>query len=172
MLAGQLRNEVERDAGGPGDGLVLMPDEAGQRVEEVVHADDDFVVLGADGLGDLAGIGELAEFGFLVADGEGLHRPVEVALHERGDGGGIDAAGEEHAERHVAHQAHADGLFQALAALGDPGGVAARLGLRDRECPSTGGCRAAGMGAERSSVRWWPGISLRMPRNSVRSSLT
>ena len=51
-----------------------MPDEARQGVEEILHADDDFVVLGADGLGDVAGVGEFAEFGLLIADGEGLHR--------------------------------------------------------------------------------------------------
>ena len=72
VFPGQFRDEIERDAGGPGDGLVFMPDQAGQRVEEIVHADDDFVVLGADGLGDLAGVGQFAEFGLLVADGEGL----------------------------------------------------------------------------------------------------
>ena len=153
VFAGQLGNEVERDAGGPGDGLVLMPDEARQRVEEVLHADDDFVVLGADGLRDVAGVGELAVFGFLVADGEGLDGPVEVALHESGDGGRIDAAGEKHAERDVAHQTHADGLFQAVAALGDPGGVARASRAGDRGCPNIGGSAGWGEAAERSSVR-------------------
>ena len=38
-----------------------MPDQLGQRVEEIVSADDHFMVLGADFFGDLAGVGELAE---------------------------------------------------------------------------------------------------------------
>ena len=38
-------------------GSVLMPDEARQGVEEVLHADDDLGVLGADGLRDVAGVG-------------------------------------------------------------------------------------------------------------------
>ena len=152
MLPGQLGNEVERDAGRPGDGLVLMPDEARQGIEEVLHADDDFGVFGSDGLGDLTGVGEFTVFGLLIADGEGLDGAVEVALHESGDGGGIDAAGEKHAERNVAHEAHADGLFQAVAAFGDPGGIAAGLGLGIRNLPILAD---AGLGdaAARSSVR-------------------
>src|SRR5260370_25955811 len=65
----------------------------------------------------------------MVGDGESLARSVEVALHESGNGRGIDTAGEKHAERDVAHEAHANGLLQALTAFGDPGGIAARLRL-------------------------------------------
>ena len=145
VFPGQLGNEVERDAGGPGDGLVFMPDEARQGVEEVLHADDDFGVLGSDGLRDVAGVGELTVFGFLVANGEGLDGSVEVALHESGDGGRIDAAGEKHAERDVAHETHADGLFEAVAAFGDPGGIAARLGLGIWDLPILADLRAGAM---------------------------
>ena len=65
----------------------------------------------------------------VVADSEGLHRAGDHALHQRGDGAGIHAAGEEHSKRNVAHQAHADGLFQTLPAFVDPVGVVALLGL-------------------------------------------
>src|SRR5260370_39791910 len=65
----------------------------------------------------------------MVGDGESLARSVEVALHESGNGRGIDTAGEKHCERDVAHEAHANGLLQALTAFGDPGGIAARLRL-------------------------------------------
>src|SRR5260370_4951674 len=65
----------------------------------------------------------------MVGDGESLARSVEVALHESGNGRGIDTAGEKHSERDVAHEAHANGLLQALTAFGDPGGIAARLRL-------------------------------------------
>src|ERR1035441_2568295 len=135
VLRGEFGNEVERDAGRPGDGLVFVPDEARQCVEKVFHADDDLGVFGPDGPGDVAGVGELTEFGFLVADGEGLDRSREVALHESGDGGRIQAAGEKHTERDVAHETHADGLLEAVAAFGDPGGIAARLGLGIRNVP-------------------------------------
>src|SRR5262249_8206407 len=79
----------------------------------------------AGGMGRVAGVGEFGEFGVGVADCEGFDGAGEVALHEGGDGGGIDAAGEEHAEGDVAHEAHADGFFQAVAAFADPGGVVA-----------------------------------------------
>ena len=38
---------------------------------------------------------------FAKADREGLHRPARRALHQCDDGRGIDAAGQERAERHV-----------------------------------------------------------------------
>src|ERR1035438_4992602 len=91
-----------------------MPDEAREGVEEILHTNDDFGVFGADGLGDVAGVGEFTVLGLFVADGEGLDWSGEVALHEGGNGGRIDAAGEKHAERDVAHEAHADGLLEAV----------------------------------------------------------
>ena len=107
-----------------------------QGVEEVVHADDYFVVLGADGFGDVAGMGEFAEFLLAIADGEGFDGPIHHGLHERGDGARIDAAREKHSQGHIAHQARAHGIFQAAAAFGDPGLVVAFfIGERTRDFP-------------------------------------
>ena len=49
-------------------------------------------MLGPDGFRDLARVSQFAEFLLAVAHGEGLDRPVDHALHQRGDGARIDAA--------------------------------------------------------------------------------
>src|ERR1022692_2069601 len=125
LLRSQARHKIQRNAGRPTDGLILMPDQLRQRGEKIVPADDYFVVLGADLFRDLAGVGQLAESLLAVADGESFDRPAGYGLHESGDRALIDAAGEKHAERHIAHEARADGLFQTCAAFGDPGLVVA-----------------------------------------------
>ena len=100
---GQLGHEMQRNAGRPGDGFVFVPDERGQGIEEIFHADDDLVMVGADGAGHLSGVTQFAVLGFVVADGESLHRAIGHAADEGGDGAGIDAATEEHAEGHIGH---------------------------------------------------------------------
>src|SRR5262249_48253862 len=44
VVAGQAGDEVERDTRGKGDGLVLVPDQLRQRVEELLRGYDDLVV--------------------------------------------------------------------------------------------------------------------------------
>ena len=56
--AAKMRYEVQGDAGGPGNRLVFVPDEIRKRVEEVIHADDDFVMFRSDALGDRSRIRE------------------------------------------------------------------------------------------------------------------
>src|SRR4051794_14167442 len=97
-----------------------MPHQLRQGVEEIVHADDHFMVIRPDRLGDLPRIPELAVLFFAVADGKRLHRTVGHALDQGRNRARIDAAREEHSERHIAHQAHSDGLFQTPPALLDP----------------------------------------------------
>ena len=51
-----------------------------QRFEEIVHADDDFVMIGADCLRDFGGIAQFAELRFGVADGKVLTGPSAMRL--------------------------------------------------------------------------------------------
>ena len=61
------------------DRFVFVPHESGQRVEELVGADDDLVCVRADGLGHFARPRQLAERALLERDGKGLQRPVDHA---------------------------------------------------------------------------------------------
>ena len=56
VLAREPRDEVERDARREGDRLVLVPDEARQRLEELRGRHDHFPVLGSDGTGREPGV--------------------------------------------------------------------------------------------------------------------
>ena len=113
VVARQRRDEVERHARRVRDRLVLVPHQLRQRAEEVAVVDDDLVRFGADGARDLPRVLELAERALLERDRERLERPVDQPRHERRDRAAVDAAGQEHAERHVRHQAQADGLLRA-----------------------------------------------------------
>ncbi len=94
------------------DRLVLVPHETRQRAEEVGVVDHDFVRVGADRPRHLAGIGQLAERAIVEGDREGLDRAIDLACHQRGDGAAVEAARQEHAERHVRHQTQANGRAQ------------------------------------------------------------
>ena len=83
-----------------------------QRAEEIAIVDDDLVRLGADRARDLARVLELVERAVLEGHREGLQRPVDHPRHQRGDRAAVDAAGQEHAERHVAHQPEADRFLE------------------------------------------------------------
>ncbi len=96
--------------------------------------------------------------GLAVADGEGFHRAGRFPLDDGGDGAGIDAAAEEHAERDVAHEAHFDGFFQPAAAfrrsiLRRWTARRTKGGRARRVRPSIDGCRVSGAAPEPSSVR-------------------
>ncbi len=52
------------------------------------------------------------EFAIVEADRECLDRPLAVGLHDRDDQRGIDAAGQERAERNVGFHAHRDRVVQ------------------------------------------------------------
>ena len=117
VLAGELGHEIERHARRVRDRLVLVPDQAGQRAEEVVLVDDDLVRVGLDRGRHLPRVIELAERALLESDREGLQRPIDHPRHQRGDGAAVETAGEEHAERHVGHQPDAHRLFEPGAEL-------------------------------------------------------
>ena len=68
--------------------------------------------IGADRARDLARVFELVERAILERDREGLQRPVDHPRHQRGDRAAVDAARQEHAERHVAHQPQADRFLE------------------------------------------------------------
>ena len=59
VLARELGDEVQRHADPVGDRLVLVVDHLRQEVDEVALVDDDLVVVGAELLGDPAGVLEL-----------------------------------------------------------------------------------------------------------------
>jgi hypothetical protein len=121
MLGRQLGDEVQRDAGGPRDRFVFVPDQARQSFEKIFRADHGLAMFRADGARHLGRVTQFAEAGFAISNGERLDPRIRVvALHKSGDGAGIDAAAQEHAERHVAHPAHLDRFFQATTRLGHP----------------------------------------------------
>ncbi len=113
-----------------------MPHQLRKRIEEVVHRDDDIVMIGPDAFCDLARIGQLAEVRFAVSHGKCLHGPGGRPLDDGRDGAGVDPAAEEHSNRHIAHQPRPDGVFQTGPAFRNPFviGAACKLG-RTRRIP-------------------------------------
>src|SRR5205814_9280346 len=61
---------------------------------------------------------KLVERAVAKADREGLHRLRALSRHVRDDGAGVEATGEERAERHVAHEPDAHGLLDETSQLG------------------------------------------------------
>ena len=124
--------------------FVLVPDQTGQRREEVVVIDDDLVRVRADRRGHLARVVELAERTLLEGDGERLQRPVDHPRHQRRDGAAVEPAREEHPERHIGHQPNPHGVLEGVAELlhqvavsGGRHMVVARAG---GNVPGTAGC--------------------------------
>jgi hypothetical protein len=72
-------------------------------------------VIGGEALGDEIGIDELVALlavGLLEADGEGLEVLLALLGEEPDDDARIDAAREQHADRHVGDHAALDGAAQ------------------------------------------------------------
>ena len=67
MLVRQPCHEVERYAGGPDDGLVLMPDQLGQCLKKFLATEPNLVMPGPQMLRHLPCIGQLAVLLFAVA---------------------------------------------------------------------------------------------------------
>ena len=111
----ELRDEIQRHARRVGDRLVLVPDETGERAEVVMFVDDHFVRVRANRAGDLPRVIQLAEGAILERDRERLQRTVDHFGHDRGNRAAIEAAREEHPERHVRHQSHPHGFLEELA---------------------------------------------------------
>ena len=134
MLAGQLADAVGGDGRAVGIGFVV---ERGQRVDqvEVVAFDDVEVVIGLVAVGD-----HLREFGFVESrvgktDGTGVDRSIRQPGHHGDHGTGVDAAGEEGAERHFGDHPQADGFFEAMGQFGAGIGVADRVVEGEADVP-------------------------------------
>ena len=125
MLAGELADAVSGDGGTVGVGFVV---EFGQRVDEVeVVAFDNVEMV----VGVVTVCHHLGEFGFVEgrvgeADRAGVDRIGREAGHDGDNGAGIDAAGEEGAERDFGDHAELDRLLQALHQFGAGVSVADR----------------------------------------------
>ncbi|OPZ08741.1 MAG: hypothetical protein BWZ10_02631 [candidate division BRC1 bacterium ADurb.BinA364] len=105
-----------------GVGLVEMPGQPGQRPRGV-GADNALLMPGLAALGDLARIGQLVVALLLEADGEGAQSPAGMPAGHRDDNRGIDAAAQEHSQRHIALQPQARRFVdQRIGALGGLGG--------------------------------------------------
>ena len=122
VLAGQFHHQVGGQLRGVGEGLVVHRRQLRDQPQGVVGRQPQFGVLGAQVGGHRARVDGLVVGLFLEADGEGAHRPRAARLHQRGDQGRIDAAGQQRAQRHVGHplRVHrsAQHLFQRVHGLG------------------------------------------------------
>ena len=107
VLARQPREEKGGHERRIGERLVERACQGPHAVEEEGRRDGERAVAGAERAGGQSGVLELVEAGDVEADGEGREL-VDVGPGERGDRGRIEAAGEEHAERDVAHERDLD----------------------------------------------------------------
>ena len=106
---GEPGHHVGGDGGGVAERLVEMPREV-LEVAERLGSQHELVVLRREGPGDLAGVRELVVVRLAEPDGEGLHRRAAEPRHRGDDGARVDAAAQEGAEGHVAHEVQADRL--------------------------------------------------------------
>ena len=106
-----LRQHVDRDVRRLRDRRVAIPHELGQVLDDVVEAHDELMVLSAEVPCDDVGVLELAVAALAESHRERLHIGV-VACHQRHDRRGVEATGEERAERHVAHHLHLHRIVQ------------------------------------------------------------
>src|SRR5215831_14664159 len=95
------------------DWFVFVPQQAWQRREEIGVVYDDLVLYGAYGCDDLAGVLEFAERLLSKRDCERLERTIDQARHQRRDRAAVQAARQEHTERHVGHEPRTDGVLEA-----------------------------------------------------------
>src|SRR5271157_2309081 len=92
VLTSQLRHKVKGYAGGPNNGLVFMPDQFRESVEELPAAHANLVVHGSDMFGDYAGIGKLAIRCFLITHRKRLDGFAPNLGHQSRDRARIDTA--------------------------------------------------------------------------------
>ena len=78
----------------------------------MARLDIELRVVGAEMLRHGLGVRRLVVALLVEADRERAHRSVALRLHQRHDGRGVDAAGQEGAERHVGDHAAPDGVAQ------------------------------------------------------------
>jgi hypothetical protein len=111
-LPRQSGDEVGGERRRVGERLVVDGRQLRDELQRLGDADDHLVVPRAEVLRDLASVARLVEAAVFEADGEGVDRPRGVALHERGDETGVDAAGEEDAQRHIGDHAQGHGVAE------------------------------------------------------------
>ena len=89
---------------------------AHQRRQDVQRPrlDHQLVVLGAEALRHLAGIGQLVEVALAEANREGLHRRAAELGHLGHHRARIHAAAEERTQRHIGHQPSPHGVAEEL----------------------------------------------------------
>ena len=118
-LARQLRHQEGGNLRRIGKGLVI---ERRQTRNDRLRLRRLHIQLGMFGLqviGHRLGVHGLVVARLVKADGKGLHRLGRLRLHQRHDGGRIDAARQEGAQRHVGHHLLADGIAQQRVQLAD-----------------------------------------------------
>ena len=160
-FARQPGDKIKRNARGPHDGLIFVPDQVRQSTEKILLADQHFMMPRVDVIRHGAREGQFAVRLLGVADGKSLDWLAPHFCHQRRDRARIDAAAQKHAERHVAHQMAIDRAFQQFAIALDVIIFIARfVRLRCIQIPVLPDFRLC---RPEPIVMVWPGSSLRIP---------
>jgi hypothetical protein len=130
-LADPLRQQVEGDDVVADHRLGHRTDGVAESCGELVGGHPDAVVVGVEALGDDVGVDELVALPAadrLEADRVGGQAGLSLLGEQADDEAGVQAAGEQHADRDVGHQPPADGdpqrlLDRVLPVARGPGGV-------------------------------------------------
>jgi hypothetical protein len=133
LRAGQAADQQRRQLGLVGERLVVDVGELGDERERIVGREPQLGVVGAQVRGDAAGVDRLVVVGLGRADRERAGPRVRRSAQHRDDHRGVDAAGEERAQRHVGDRLAGDGggqrtldevdrlLVADVEGVGDPG---------------------------------------------------
>ena len=132
VRAGELGEEEQHGFRRLGHRLVAVPGEPRQHVDEVPGADDELVVVGPVPLGREPRSAALVVERVVEADRERRHAGRAGFVHQAEHRGGVDAAGEQHADGNVAHQPPLDRLPEQRA---QAPGIERLLCLRRRQAP-------------------------------------
>src|SRR5215470_19576034 len=84
----------------------------GRQYLDSIGPHDKLVMIGPKTIGNAPGMADLAEVLLVKPYGKGLDAPARKLAHKGDDRAGIDSAGQKSPERHIGHQAHADGFPQ------------------------------------------------------------
>ncbi len=101
MLARHARHQRGRDLRRIGERLVVHVGQAGHDRQRIFRGDVKLGMVGAQVRRNRLGVLRLVVALFMEADGESAHRLRTLGLHQRDDGGRIDAARQEGAQGHV-----------------------------------------------------------------------
>ena len=91
----QFADIMHRHANRIGYRFILMINQVGQEIGQVLTTDENLMMVSAKAVGHFAGIMQLVELfhrSALVSDRIGLHRPIHLRGHQRHVNTGIDAA--------------------------------------------------------------------------------